>query len=197
MSRWPRSPIFYGIVVAVVAAVAGQWLGVSPPAAYGLCSACHGRDLVNWILNHDEGTGLFVTAAGAGWPLFTVVGVVLGSFLAARRNGEFGSINLGGNVAPVRVRRGRDVRRAVRRRLPDAASSSAPATATSRPCWRSAESRSASWSRPSRCDGWRGDDRARSRRSASARSSATSASARACARSAACATTCSFATPSC
>ena len=39
-----------------------------------------------------------MTAAGASWPLFTVVGVVLGSFLAARRNGEFGSINLGGNA---------------------------------------------------------------------------------------------------
>ena len=45
---WPRSPIFYGIVVAVVAGVAGQWLSISPPAAYGLCSACHGRDLVDW-----------------------------------------------------------------------------------------------------------------------------------------------------
>jgi len=96
--RWARSAIVYGIVVAVLAGVAGQWLGVSPPAAYGICSACHGRDLSNWILNHSEGARLFVTAAGASWPLLTVVGLVLGSFLASIRNEEFASINLGGNV---------------------------------------------------------------------------------------------------
>jgi hypothetical protein len=98
MGRWARSAVIYGLVVGVLAVVVGQWLGVSPPAAYGLCSACHGRDLADWVLNHTEGKSLFVTAAGAGWPLLTVVGLVLGSFLAARRNGEFGSINIGGNV---------------------------------------------------------------------------------------------------
>jgi hypothetical protein len=96
--RWPRSPVFYGIVVAVVAAAAGQWGHVSPPSAYGLCSACHGRDLLNWVLNHAEGTKLFVTAAGAKWPVMTVVGVVIGSFAAARKNSEFGSIDIGGNL---------------------------------------------------------------------------------------------------
>ena len=98
MGRWTRSAVIYGLVVGVLAVVVGQWLGVSPPAAYGLCSACHGRDLADWLLNHVEGKNLFVTAAGAGWPLLTVVGLVIGSFVAARRNGEFGSINIGGNV---------------------------------------------------------------------------------------------------
>jgi hypothetical protein len=98
VSRLPRSPIFYGIVAAVAAAVAGQWGGVSPPAAYGLCSACHGRDLADWVLNRTEHAGLFVTAAGAAWPILTVVGLVFGSYLAARRNSEFASINLGGNA---------------------------------------------------------------------------------------------------
>jgi hypothetical protein len=99
LGRWTRSAVIYGIVVGVLAVVVGEWLGVSPPAAYGLCSACHGRDLADWILNHTEGKSLFVTAAGAGsWPLLTVVGLVIGSFVAARRNSEFSSINLGGNV---------------------------------------------------------------------------------------------------
>lgn len=98
IGRWPRSPVFYGIVVAVVAGIAGQWLHVSPPAAYGLCSACHGRDLTDWILNHIEGTKLYIAAAGVHWPLLTVVGVVIGSFAAARRNGEYGSIDIGGNL---------------------------------------------------------------------------------------------------
>jgi hypothetical protein len=98
LGRWSRSAVFYGVVVAVLAVIVGEWGGVSPPAAYGLCSACHGRDLADWVLNHAEGKNLFVTAAGAGWPLLTVVGVVFGSFLAARRNGEYASINLGANV---------------------------------------------------------------------------------------------------
>jgi hypothetical protein len=96
--RWARSVIVYGVVVAVLAALAGVWGGISPPAAYGVCSACHGRDLADWILNHTEGTKLFVTQAGADWPLLTVVGLVLGSFVASRRNREFGAVNLGGNV---------------------------------------------------------------------------------------------------
>jgi hypothetical protein len=98
LGRWARSAVVYGVVVAVLAVVVGEWLDVSPPAAYGLCSACHGRDLADWIVNHAEGKNLFVTAAGAGWPLLTVVGVIIGSFLASRRNSEFASINLGGNV---------------------------------------------------------------------------------------------------
>jgi len=99
VARWPRSAVFYGVVTAVLAVVVGEWLHVSPPAAYGLCSACHGRDLTDWLLNHIEGRRLFITAAGAGaTPLLTVVGLVIGAFLAARRNGEFGSINIGGNV---------------------------------------------------------------------------------------------------
>ena len=102
VSRWPRSPVFYGVAAALAAVLAGQWGHVSPPAAYGLCSACHGRDLADWILNHTEGTHLFVTAAGAGaWPLLTVVGLVVGSYAAARRNGEFGSVNIGANARQV------------------------------------------------------------------------------------------------
>src|SRR5580693_1434446 len=95
--RWPRSPVFYGIAAALLAVAVGQWGGVSPPAAYGLCSACHGRDLADWILNRAEGAKLFVTAAGASWPILTVVGLVFGSYLASKRNGEFGSVNIGGN----------------------------------------------------------------------------------------------------
>jgi hypothetical protein len=98
VGRLPRSPVFYGVVVAVLAVIAGEWLGVSPPAAYGICSACHGRDLADWVLNHVEGTHLFVAAAGVSWPVLTVIGLLFGSFVAAIRNGEYSSINLGGNV---------------------------------------------------------------------------------------------------
>ena len=98
VARWPRSAIFYGLVTATIAVIVGEWLHVSPPAAYGLCSACHGRDLTDWLVNNVEGKHLFITAAGAkGWPLLTVVGVVAGSFAAAKRNGEHATLNLGEN----------------------------------------------------------------------------------------------------
>lgn len=96
--RWARSAIVYGLVAAFGAAIVGEWGGVSPPAAYGLCSACHGRDLIDWTLNHVEGTKLFVTSAGASWPIFTVVGIVVGSLAASHRNGEYRALNLGGNA---------------------------------------------------------------------------------------------------
>ena len=99
VGRLPRSPVFYGIVVALLAGRRGEWFDVAPPAAYGICSACHGRDLADWILNHTEGTKLFVAAGrrrtGRSSPWSALV---LGSFAASRRNGEFASINLGGNV---------------------------------------------------------------------------------------------------
>src|SRR4051812_27369060 len=97
VARLSRSAIFYGVVVGLLAVVVGE-LWVNPPAAYGLCSACHGRDLTSWIINHVEGQHLFITAAGAKWPLLTVVGVVVGALAASKRNGEYAAINLGGNV---------------------------------------------------------------------------------------------------
>ena len=98
LNRFTRSAIAYGVVAGALSAIAGEWLQLSPPSAYGLCSACHGRDLVNWILNHTEGARLYVAAAGTSWPMLTVIGVIGGSFLASRTNGEFKAIDLGGNI---------------------------------------------------------------------------------------------------
>jgi hypothetical protein len=40
-----------GIVAGVLAVGAGAFFDVRPPEAYGICMACHGRDLVNWTIN--------------------------------------------------------------------------------------------------------------------------------------------------
>jgi hypothetical protein len=77
------------ILVALLAVVAGAFFAVRPPEAYGICMACHGRDLVNWTLNSALGTGLTVAPASAVFPLLTGVGVVLGALLAALASGEF------------------------------------------------------------------------------------------------------------
>lgn len=75
--------------MAIAAVAAGSFFEVRPPDAYGICMACHGRDLVNWISNDLFGTRLTIAPASVVFPLLTVVGVVIGGWLAARLTGEF------------------------------------------------------------------------------------------------------------
>ena len=78
-----------GIVGALLAVVAGSLFDVRPPDAYGLCMACHARDLVNWTVNAAAGTHLAVAPASLVFPVLTPVGVLLGALLAAWTSGEF------------------------------------------------------------------------------------------------------------
>jgi hypothetical protein len=78
-----------GIVAGVLAVAAGAFFDVRPPDAYGICMACHGRDLVNWTINAAFATGLTVAPASLAFPLLTTVGVFLGAVAAASRHGEF------------------------------------------------------------------------------------------------------------
>jgi hypothetical protein len=77
-----------GVVSGALAVVAGAFFGVSPPDAYGLCMACHGRDLVNSVVNAVAHTRLVVAPASSVYPVLTTVGVLIGAFAAARANGE-------------------------------------------------------------------------------------------------------------
>lgn len=78
-----------GFVAGLAAVVAGALFEVRPPDAYGLCMACHARDLVNWTINHLAGTQLTVAPASLILPTLTPVGVFLGAVVAAVSNGEF------------------------------------------------------------------------------------------------------------
>lgn len=78
-----------GVVGALAAVIAGAGLEVRPPHAYGLCMACHGRDLLAWVLNATVRTHLPLAPASVVFPVLTTVGVWLGAFVAARRHGEF------------------------------------------------------------------------------------------------------------
>jgi sulfur transporter len=78
-----------GMVAALLAVMAGSLFDVRPPDAYGICMACHARDLVNWTVNAAAGTALTVAPASLVFPLLTPVGVLLGALLAARTSGEF------------------------------------------------------------------------------------------------------------
>lgn len=78
-----------GIVAALLAVLAGSLFDVRPPDVYGLCMACHARDLVNWIVNATAGTRLTVAPVSLVFPVLTPIGVVLGAMVAARVNSEF------------------------------------------------------------------------------------------------------------
>ena len=78
-----------GIVLALVGVGLGAFFQVRPPDAYGVCMACHGRDLVDSVTNTLTGSRLTVAPASLVFPLLTVVGVVIGGFIAAVVSGEF------------------------------------------------------------------------------------------------------------
>ena len=78
-----------GVVAGVLAVAAGAFFDVRPPEAYGVCMACHGRDLVNWIVNRLAHTHLAVAPASLGYPALTTIGVFVGAVLSARASGEF------------------------------------------------------------------------------------------------------------
>ncbi|MDE3074118.1 MAG: YeeE/YedE family protein [Chloroflexota bacterium] len=83
------SPVTLGVVGGLLAVGLEAFSGVRPPAAYGICIACHGRDLIGWIVNHLAGTNIALSEVSIPFPLLTVLGVVVGAALAALRHGEF------------------------------------------------------------------------------------------------------------
>lgn len=84
------TPTLTGAVIGILAVIA-QWLfGSSGPQAYGICIACHSRDMFGWIANTFSATGLIdVTSIGYSAPLLTVLGVLLGAHFAAIKHNEF------------------------------------------------------------------------------------------------------------
>lgn len=79
----------FGIITGILAVAAGTFFEVRPPEAYGICMACHGRDLINWILNSQLGASLMVSPVSTVVPLLTSVGVLFGASIGAVSNGEF------------------------------------------------------------------------------------------------------------
>ena len=78
-----------GVVAGLLAVMAGAVFDVRPPEAYGLCMACHARDLANWTINGVAGTQLTVAPASLVFPVLTTVGVFFGALVASTSHGEF------------------------------------------------------------------------------------------------------------
>lgn len=81
-------PWIAAALTAVAAVFVGAWAMPQTPA-YGICVACHGRDLVGWLLFWPAGVGW--EAQTAATPLLTGVGLILGARLGAAGAGEIRS----------------------------------------------------------------------------------------------------------
>ncbi len=78
-----------GIVMGLGAALIQAYFHIIPPPAYGICMVCHPKDLLNWLSDHLLGTNWAQVSVSVEVPVLTVVGIVLGAFIAARLHGEF------------------------------------------------------------------------------------------------------------
>ena len=87
-----RKPWFLGVVIGFMAAFLQALLASGGgPEAYGFCVACHTRDLVDDIYNQATGSSLVVApmSANGATAVLTMVGVMIGAFIAAKVYKEF------------------------------------------------------------------------------------------------------------
>ena len=95
------TPLMAGLAAGFSAAILQALFKITAPPAYGICIACHTRDLVNWIINKigifdtklfvapvfkDAATGIVASNYA---PVLTVVGIFVGAFIASNAHKEF------------------------------------------------------------------------------------------------------------
>ena len=86
-----RHPAFLGAVIGILAAFSQVLLiSAGGPEAYGFCVACHTRDLINGLTNIVANTDLALAAISKNslLPVMSVVGVLIGGYIAATLNRE-------------------------------------------------------------------------------------------------------------
>jgi hypothetical protein len=85
-----KVPAFLGLVIGFFAAfVQALIISAGEPEAYGFCVACHIRDLVNALFNAFTGETLGLAPISAATPVLTIIGVIIGGYIAATKNKEF------------------------------------------------------------------------------------------------------------
>ena len=78
-----------GIVMGVLAAALQALFQMQPPVANGISFIGHPRELLNWVVDKLFHANWPVAKVFILVPPLTVIGVVIGSFVAASRNKEF------------------------------------------------------------------------------------------------------------
>jgi hypothetical protein len=89
--------LIVGAIMGFLAVVLQAFFYVIPPPAYGVCIACHMRDLVNWIVTrlrpiYGYSKGSLIMPGGPvsyHFPLLTIVGILIGATIAAKIHKEF------------------------------------------------------------------------------------------------------------
>ncbi len=89
LRRLKGSPVFFGLVVGLAAVAVQVAFRDSLPLAYGICTVCHARDLAAWLVNHVTRFQMDSPVFASQAIVLTPVGLVAGSFVASRQNGEF------------------------------------------------------------------------------------------------------------
>lgn len=87
-----NGPVILGVIIGILAAIVqGLTISAGGPEAYGFCALCHTRDLVNGLINIGLGTnlGLAAVSKAAILPVMSMVGVLIGGFIAAKMGREF------------------------------------------------------------------------------------------------------------
>jgi len=88
-AKLSRSPIFFGAAIAVLVMAFQVLFKDAVPLAYGICTVCHARDFLSWIVNHAVRFPMDTPAFASSAFVLTPLGLVAGSFLASKRAGEF------------------------------------------------------------------------------------------------------------
>ena len=83
------APVATGVVAGLIAIGLEGYFTVGPPSTYGLCVACHGRDLANSSVNALAGSELAVAGVSLTFPVLTVIGIFVGALVASLMHGEF------------------------------------------------------------------------------------------------------------
>lgn len=89
------SPIFFGIIIGSLAVLAQPIFKIQPPQAYGICTICHGRDLLNWLSKKLFSFNFESAEVSINYPLTTTIGIIIGSILSSKINCEFRLIKAG------------------------------------------------------------------------------------------------------
>lgn len=85
-----RIPAFLGILIGILAAlIQSLIISAGGPEAYGFCVACHTRDLTNAIVTAFKSGDLGLAPISAVTPVLTIIGVLIGGYIAAIRKKEF------------------------------------------------------------------------------------------------------------
>jgi hypothetical protein len=77
-----------GAVMGLAAAAIQAFFKVQPPEAYGISMTGHPSDLFSWIVNHVLKTSWPIREEFLIYPCLTIVGIFVGSSIAASRNKE-------------------------------------------------------------------------------------------------------------